>query len=114
MLCCQPHTLHSGLMTLPHTFFISLKFPLSVPGCGTSIPIKFLVQDSNKAFNCSLVYCSVGGHLGLLDKCYLWAGNEQHIVMVGGNCFLPNLAGVDFSTYNLLISPGREGHTRNF
>lgn len=83
-------------MTLPHTSFISLNFPLSVPGCGTSIPIKFLVQDSNKAFNCSLVYCSVGGHLGLLDKCYLWAGNERHIVMVGGNCFLPNLAGVDF------------------
>lgn len=72
------------------------------------------MQDSNKAFNCSLVYCSVGGHLGLLDRCYLWAGNERHIVMVGGNCFLPNLAGIDFSTYNLLISPGREGHTRDF
>lgn len=114
MLCCQPHTLHSGLMTFPHTSFISLKFPLSVPGCGLGIPLKFLEQDSNKAFNCSPVYCSVGGYLGLLDKLYLWAGSERHIVMVGGNCFLPNLAGLDFSTYNLLISPGREGHTRDF
>lgn len=60
------HTLHSGLMTLPHTSFISLNFPLAVPGCGTSIPIKFLVQDSNKAFNCSLGLLQCWGRFGVI------------------------------------------------
>ncbi len=93
-----PYALLSATHTAlwPHDIsthiFISLKFPLSVPGCGSSIPLKFLEQDSNKAFNGSPVYCGVGGYLELLDKLYLWAGSKRHIVMVGGNCFLPNFA----------------------
>lgn len=72
------------------------------------------MPDSNKAFNCSLVYCGIAGYLDKLDKLYLCAVSRRCIVMVGLKLHPQNLAVIDFSTYNLLISLGRGGNTRDF